>query len=424
MRVQSCPLVRSCKTLSLSCFIVLASAGFDNSAAQAISFQFNFGSGTPTPVIEGFNSAGDLWSSLLVDDITINIDVFFSNLGSNSLGIYNPNTNWVNYSSFYGQLGQDITSSDDAVAFSALPNRSSFNLLINRTNDNPNGLGSAIPYFDNDGGANNSNVWITTANAKALGFTPTGSSDGTIQMNSAFNWDFDSSDGIDSGKFDFVGVAVQGIGSILGSLSGVDTLEANSPQQTTFFSDNQFTFVTPVDLFRFSEESASQGAVDWTTGRTDSNGQEVDKYFSIDGGNTKVASFSTGATHGDGRQARAWKADELTGTYLGAMEPTVSTGQTIQFSANDQMLFDVIGWDLADPFSNPPQRNIEIDPVAPTDPVVPSDPVNPTQPPTSAPEPGTTAGLAVAALAWFKLSRRSRQRAQGLNNTGVAANCK
>ena len=87
--------------------------------------------------------------------------------------------------------------------------RDAFSVYINRTTE-ATGAQFQNPYVDNDGGANNTTVRLTTANAKALGLlsgTAPGQ-DAAITFNSQFAWDFDPSDGIGAGLFDFVGVAI------------------------------------------------------------------------------------------------------------------------------------------------------------------------------------------------------------------------
>ncbi|MCM8595266.1 NF038122 family metalloprotease [Accumulibacter sp.] len=68
-----------------------------------------------------------------------------------------------------------------------------------------------------------------------------------------------------------------------------------------------------------------------------------DKYFSIDGGITRIARFATGVHSGDGRQASHWKDD----FGIGIMDPTESPGESLVISPTDIRALDVIGWDLA-----------------------------------------------------------------------------
>ncbi len=401
--------------------------------AQALQFSFGFSEGTPPEVVQGLNAAGDLWSSFLSDDVTVNLMVEFEPISSASLGRFVPQRVSYRYQDILSALGGDITSPNDALAFSSLPKSSEFDVLLDSTLDfevflngtlnNPNGEGSLVPYRDDDGDCNNRSVRITTGNARALGLPLTGTgscgpaasssgmppSDGTLTLNSNFNWDFDISDGIDLTAYDFVGITSQGIGVMLGHISGVDVLDFNSPllSSSMFFRDDQFPFVSLPDLYRFSDESAELSIIDWTTGRADVNGFDVDKYFSIDGGQTAIAQFSTGLTKGDGNRASGWKADELGGTYLGIAEPTPNAGQILQFTNNDQILFDAIGWDLTDPLTDAPVRTIKIDDGSDDD--GSSDPADPSDP-KSIPEPSSA--IAFAPILWVGATWLRKKRRQ------------
>jgi hypothetical protein len=50
----------------------------------------------------------------------------------------------------------------------------------------------------------------------------------------------------------------------------------------------------------------------------------------------------------DGRQSSHWKADELTGTLIGVMDPTLSSGFIETVSSADFRALDLIGWDGLD----------------------------------------------------------------------------
>jgi hypothetical protein len=314
--------------------IALTALAALSTGVSALSFNLTF---TPTSTaqdIAGFQAAADFWSSQFTDSVAINLNVGTAALGAGILAQAGSERATFSYTNFRNMLSADATSVSDNAALSSLAVTSSFGMLLNRTSNNPNGSGSATAYLDNDADANNTNIRITTANAKALGlsFTPP-ASDASITFGNAFSWDYDRSNGITSGTYDFVGIAIHEIGHSLGFISGVDVLDANS--SSTFFADNQFTYVSSLDLFRYSTASTAQGVIDWTAGTTD-------KYFSLDNGVTSIARFSTGSTHGDGRQASHWK-DSL---GIGAMDPTAGTGELITVTANDLLAFDVIGWNL------------------------------------------------------------------------------
>jgi hypothetical protein len=324
-------------------------AGFPQASPGALVFNFTPATGMASQAIAGFAAGGQRWASLFSDDITININIGLQSLGTGILAQAGSQRGVCSYASFYNALNLDRLSASDAAAIASLPGlppsptEATFGMLINRTSDNPNGSGSATPYLDNDGDDNNAIINMTTANAKALGLLAANDTgvDATITFSSAYSWDFDPTDGILADAFDFVGIAAHEIGHALGFVSGVDVLDNNAPLVETdpVYRDDQFTFVAPLDMFRYSAESKNAGVIDWTA-------DTRNKYFSLDNGVTSIALFSEGATFGDGRQASHWK-DGI--PSLGIMDPTGSLGELLAISQFDILAMDVIGYDLAVP---------------------------------------------------------------------------
>jgi hypothetical protein len=200
----------------------------------------------------------------------------------------------------------------------------------------------------------------TKANLKALGFAGLdgifGATDATMSFNTDFlsDFDFDSSDGVGSGLFDFETIAAHEIGHALGFVSSVDF--------TDTLADGGFcaTFPVPVcpivpyslDMFRFgSAEDPSTPTEFRDFPRMLAPG--APSYF--DDGLNRWA-FSTGALTGDGQQASHWKDDSLTGVNIGLLDPTLGTGVSFPITAADIRALDVIGWDfepLAEPVPEP-----------------------------------------------------------------------
>ncbi|MBD2204750.1 hypothetical protein H6G33_13760 [Calothrix sp. FACHB-1219] len=334
-------------------------------------------------------------------DNTVNIYINFQELSNNqALAGTIPTMLKVDYDNYLTSSFQNITSNDDLLAMKNMQinnidksifanktltelqsiNRKSINFLgsefsmimdkfgaVNVPNSQPiTPAGNRI--LDNNDNYNNKTIWLSTANAKALNLIAGNESGvdaqiylGKSMLNSNGElinysqwlaqqsgvanfvqdsiWDFSRvyspEATVASNKFDFLSIAQHEIGHVLGVVSGVDVLESLvdtvTPDNSLSLQDNDLTFVSPIDLFRYSNISKNQGIFDWSYG----NG----KYFSLDGGKTRIANFD-----GGDYQTSHWSASE--GEILGIMHPVLKTGEKLEISNLDLQLLDVIGWDI------------------------------------------------------------------------------
>lgn len=180
---------------------------------------------------------------------------------------------------------------------------------------------------------------MTRANAKALGLLgPSTSTDSTIRFDSGTTFDYDPTDGIDPGAFDFVGIAVHEIGHTLGFDSEVDKADL-------FWSTSGVALsLSPMDMFRLlpgqTDLSFKTATRILTTG--DDPGFETQVSYQ---GLGIEAELSTAAGGGNTGGASHW-ADAM---GLGIMDPTFAAGEAGVPTFTDWRVFDLIGWDAVQP---------------------------------------------------------------------------
>jgi hypothetical protein len=299
--------------------------------------------GMSATAFSGFEDAAARFESVYSDPVTVRLDVGFESVSSGALGETTSVTLGSFYDSITAALVGDVTTGNDAIATSNLPGGTASAVYAGTALEflatDPSGI--PLRAIDADGGANNSVLDVTRANMKALGLVAdNGTRDATITMNSDFSFDFDPLNGISAGMFDFVGIATHEIGHALGFFSGVDVVDVTAGSGPSAPVDLSFLRVFSVlDLYRYSDASVAAGAgvLDLAVAGT--------PYFSIDGGATNLAPFSTGSFNGDGRQASHWK-DSL---GLGTLDPTFAPAELATLTSLDLLAFDAIGWDLTTP---------------------------------------------------------------------------
>lgn len=311
-----------------------------------------------TQARKGFEVAAKYWSSIFTDNVTVNLQIGFQSLAPGVLGSTGSARSLLSMSQTYAALGADRTSALDYQAVSSLqplgvsalgPSFGAVTAVTNAFNANNNGYVDTATRLDNDGGVNNSATAITKATAKALGVTVDvngnainyASADASVTFSSNFGFDFNPTDGVSAGKYDFIGVAIHEIGHALGFVSGVDSYDLRTgpagPNRTSGLLEN-FVVVSQLDLFRYS----APGVLDWST-------SSASKYFSVDGGNSQLfgdSRFSLGRYNGNGQQASHFLDAVTCSDQLGIMDPTLCSGTVAEITALDLAAFDTIGWDL------------------------------------------------------------------------------
>jgi hypothetical protein len=357
-------MINSFRKLAAASALAAVAIASTPASALVIELRNTGGVEVGTNAFLGFTAAARFWEKVLSNNVTVKLNVGFSALPPNVLGSTGSTTNGVFLQPFVQQLQGSGTTALDAIAsansqsFKASvdgPGLGAYNALISGAKTNGTGVqtaGGLVTRVDNDGSRNNDSLSVNTSVLKAIGVAPvyTGANaaigaDGSVSFSNAFAFDFNPTDGITAGSFDFVGIAIHEIGHALGYRSGVDIYDVN----TNFGGNlNNFTFLTQLDLFRYSAASAALGINDWQIGGN--------PYFSIDGGQSiyQGGFFSTGRNFGDGQQASHWKDAAPGARQLGILDPTFGRRQQGIITSLDLAAFDAIGWNVAyDVIRNP-----------------------------------------------------------------------
>ncbi|HXQ71335.1 MAG TPA: NF038122 family metalloprotease, partial [Pyrinomonadaceae bacterium] len=205
---------------------------------------------------------------------------------------------------------------------------------------------SFIPTDVGNGGV----VAVSRSVAFALGIPVTVPSDtnvATMAFNKNFPFDFNPDNGIQFNQTDFIAVAVHEIGHALGFTSGAGQGSTATPALWDLY---RFRPGTTTGTFGTAQRVMSiGGSQTYFTGQT----------FVVSGVTTTELGLSTGGPDpdvgdGDLRQSSHWQDDELTGRFVGIMDPTIGPGKHEDATANDFSALELIGWNLINTVPPPP----------------------------------------------------------------------
>ncbi|MBN8722809.1 MAG: NF038122 family metalloprotease [Acidobacteria bacterium] len=288
-----------------------------------------------------FMKAAARWEAIIKSPITIIVDVDF---GTTRFGTPYPSgvigstrSQELGSNSFYVALKEglvDTASTDQERAFyNSLPN----NALPTDLGDARAGEGTsaqlrALQLIDP----------VANPTAEMANFGPPPS----IGFNSAFNYDFDPSDGITRNSTDFEGVAVHEIGHLLGFVSNVGLRELIPSIPPT---PNVW------DLFRFRPEVTSQNF--GTSQRVLSSGGEQIFFTGTD--KIRVSTGRPDGSGGDRAQASHWKSKENNGNVkIGVMDPFSRPGEKDDITAADMAAINIFGYIVG---AVQPMVNVKVD---------------------------------------------------------------
>lgn len=281
-------------------------------------------------VIAAFQRGAATWASRIKSPITVNMNIDYGfNRPSGSpfpdgvVGATSTGTLAVDYPTARANLQTSASSAAEAAIYNSLPTQT-------------------IPTNTGNGAV----LEVSRALAQALGFLPLNPDDtvATISFNKDFDYDFNPDNGIASDRVDFVGVAAHEIGHALGFISNA--------------GDGSTAPLTTWDMFRF-RPGTTAGTFTGAQRIMSTGGSQAyftTQNFAVEGLGTNELRLSTGGPdgdEGDGNQSSHWKADELTGLYIGIMDPTIAEGEREVTTENDFVALESLGWNLVSSVAPP-----------------------------------------------------------------------
>src|SRR3954447_1750071 len=280
----------------------LIAAGMAQPAAALVInpvFDSSITSLTNASTIEtAFNTVAHDYASQFTNNAQINVKVSWGSVGGYALP---SNAVGASVSSLYGYFTYSQVKS----------------YLTSTSQSNPadTSLARAVANLPATAPAGVSKYVIPSSEAKVLGvISPTQTSiDGSIGFaGSTSGYDFDPTNGVTAGTYDFQAVAAHELDEVLGRISG---LYNTAPTYRTVF-----------DLFRYK----SPGVLSFSYSEA--------AYFSINGGLTNLGKFNNTGSGDRSDWLTLWNSVDIQDAFI-------STGQRKNLTAVDLTGLDVLGYD-------------------------------------------------------------------------------
>ena len=260
--------------------------------AHALSFNLTWDASTanaPAGFTTAFQNAIDFYQTSLTNPIVINLSVGWGEVNNTAIssGALGEST--------FSEIGTSYANVRNALAKAAAP--------------------GYLPASNPTGGRT---IYVSTANAKALGFNllHPNSLDGSVGFDSSATWTFNPGQRAQNGAYDFIGVAEHEISEVLGRYSALDpscTSGASCPESV-------------LDLYRYTQA----GTLDLTG---------TNAYFSLDGGQTVANTFNGDTSVGD--------LGDWAGQTLDAFNYALPSGKELPVSQGDLQEMASLGYTLA-----------------------------------------------------------------------------
>ena len=278
-----------------------------------INIIYNLDGSVPSAAYDAFTMAELLLESLFSDDIEVQINAKFEDLGSGVLG---ATFSWYRDNESYRNSRDGLQSGMDGddVIQAWLPS------------------GNTIPvrYDGNSDVVTDENrIDWTRANYRATIGSVSGVAAG-MSFNSRMCWDYDPSNGVGGSRYSFVDVLLHETGHALGFTSGVD-------------SGAQ---MHALDIYRFQRTDGAHDYNPDTYPEFQTTPRLVDYNVPNDAHNSDLIDYEYRMSDGNPYQASHFR--QQTNPWIGLMDPAIAAGETHYpnfFSDADINMFDAIGYD-------------------------------------------------------------------------------